>query len=201
VRTIVVIALLAVFASGAYAQFNRDYTGVLTYGISIPTADTKEWISDASFRGFGFHGRRMISDNTSWGVSWDWSTFNMPTDGTIQIDNGAVTGHQHRIMYSMPILVNYHYYFKDAKVSSDETIPFVGIGAGTYWIKQVLEIGVIAIEDSNWHFGISPDFGVKIPVSFYSDLVVGARYNYAFESGNTPSQSYWTLYLGLGYSR
>ncbi len=200
-KPILAILILAVFVTGAAAQLARDYTGVVSYEISVPTGNTAEYGVNTSFRGFGFQGRRFLNPRMSWGFSWDWSTFNGQSEELISVGNMDISGHQHRIMYSMPILANFHYYFGDVHRVQESAVPFVGIGAGTYWIKPVLEIGVLAFEDSNWHFGFAPEVGILIPVSYYSDLFLSTKYNYAFESGDAEAQSYWTIFLGIAYAR
>ncbi|MEE8572356.1 MAG: hypothetical protein V3T20_03765 [Gemmatimonadota bacterium] len=199
-RLAFVLVLLAVLATTAPAQMGPGYTGIMSYNVSIPTGDTYDYISEGSFRGFEVEGRRFITPNLSWSLSWQWSTFNEATDGTFEIPNGHISGNQHRILYSWPFLAKAHYYFGEPAIYNENAVPFVGIGAGAYWIRQSLEIGVLAVEESNWHLGFSPEAGVLIPTTGANSLVLSAGYHYAFESGGRGPHSYWTVKLGLAYS-
>jgi len=200
VRIALALLLLAALVTGASAQLARDYTGVMSYNVSIPTGDTHDYISDGSFRGFEIEGRRFIKPNLSWSLSWQWSTFNESLDGSFAIPNGHISGHQHRILYSAPFLAKVHYYFGRPTIGGGDAVPFVGVGAGAYWIRQSLEIGVLAIEDTNWHFGFSPEAGVFIPTTGANDVMLSVGYNYAFESGDLGPHSYWTVKLGTAFS-
>jgi hypothetical protein len=200
VRTALALLLLAALVTGASAQLSRDYTGVVSYAVAIPTGETRDYISDGSFRGFEFEGRRFIRPNLSLSLSWQGSTFNEAVDGTFAIPNGHISGHQHRIIYAWPFLAKAHYYFGRPTVYGGDAVPFVGIGAGAYWIRQSLETGVLAIEETNWHFGFSPEAGVLIPAAGANDVVLSAGYHYAFESGDWGPHSYWTVKLGVGFS-
>jgi outer membrane protein len=189
-----------VLVTAAPAQLARDYTGILSYNIAMPTGDLNDFISNNSFRGFEVEGRRFIQPNLSWSLSWQWNTFNEATSGTFKIPNGHITGNQHRILYSWPFLAKAHYYFGEPTLGNRNAVPFVGLGAGAYWIRQTLEFGIVAVEETSWHFGFSPEAGVLIPTVGANDVVLSAGYHHAFESGGNGPHSYWTVKLGIGYS-
>jgi hypothetical protein len=58
-----------------------------------------------------------------------------------------------------------------------EVHPFIGLNAGTYYIRQRLDIGVWSIENDNWHVGLAPEFGLFIPVGRETYLTVMGRWN------------------------
>jgi outer membrane protein len=200
VRPLVAILLLAVLVTAAPAQLARDYTGVLSYNIGMPTGDLNDFISNTSFRGFEVEGRRFIRPDLSWSLSWQWNTFNEATSGTFRIPNGHITGNQHRVLYSWPFLAKAHYYFTEPTISNKNAVPYVGLGAGAYWIRETLEFGIVAVEETSWHFGFSPEAGVLIPTVGANDIVMSAGYHYAFRSGDSGPHSYWTVKLGIAYS-
>ena len=199
-RLALVLLLLAALVTVAPAQMGRDYTGVISYNVGIPTGDTRDYISEGSFRGLEIEGRRFINPNLSWSLSWQWNTFNEALNGTFEIPNGHITGNQHRILYSWPFLAKAHYYFGRPTIGGGDAVPFVGLGAGAYWIRESLEMGVLAIEETNWHFGFSPEAGVLIPTAGANEMILSAGYHYAFESGGRGPHSYWTIKLGVGFS-
>ena len=84
---------------------------------------------------------------------------------------------------------------------------FIGLNAGMYYILQRLDVGVYRLDNDNWHFGMAPEAGIIIPfdgdnTAFY----VGARYNYAFDSGTTLGgnennfYSFYEINLGFAFS-
>ena len=60
-------------------------------------------------------------------------------------------------MNALPIFINtdYHFGTEDSKVR-----PYAGIGIGTMYKEQRLEIGTVAFVDSKWHFLINPHAGL-----------------------------------------
>jgi hypothetical protein len=74
---------------------------------------------------------------------------------------------------------------------------------GTYYTIQRFEIGVIALEETNWHFGGYPEVGIHFPLE-EMDIIVNGRYNIAFDSGESISSdsakwTYWGINVGLAY--
>jgi len=192
------IALLLVVAGNAQGQ-----EGVLAfhYNISIPTQDFTDYIDETSWIGGGFDGRWFVSPDRPFtlGLAASWHVFDQELDGTTELPNGAVTGHQHRYVNSFPIVATAHYYFGDRS----RAWAFVGGGVGTYYVLQRFEIGVLAAEQGNWHFGAYPELGVQVPFR-QADLFLSARYNCAFEAGESLSgvaKAYYypSFQIGLAY--
>src|SRR5262245_18677274 len=77
----------------AHAQ--NWYTGI-TYEMSLPNTDLKDFIDETSYRGFGMTFRQMVDRNISTGLFFGWNVFHQRTTETIQLDNGAITGTQDR---------------------------------------------------------------------------------------------------------
>jgi hypothetical protein len=76
---------------------------------------------------------------------------------------------------------------------------YAGMGLGAYWISKRFDMGIWVSEEENWHFGLAPEAGVTVPVSFETHLLAGVRYNYAFKGGASTSHAYWSFMLGLSY--
>ena len=74
----------------------------------------------------------------------------------------------------------------------------IAVGRGT--ADERLEIGIVAIEESSWHFGLAPEVGVMIPVGYYTNFIAGARYNYAFKSGDSPEYQWLTFSVGFAWT-
>ncbi len=200
-RAFSIIFLVIVLTVGAFAQSTST---AVTYNVGLPVSKAKNYLDKATFLGFGIELRNNFERNMSFGGSFSWNIFDqLIRDETIILPNAAVTGTQIRYINSFPLMVNAHYYFGDRRF---EVTPYAGLNVGMYYIIQRLEIGVRALESSNWHFGVAPEGGFYIPLSRYNFLTMTARYNYAFDSGTALGgnennfYAYWGFNIGLGWS-
>jgi outer membrane protein W len=135
------------------------------------------------------------------GFSFAWNVFDEKTSGTFTTDNGAITGTARRWVNSLPFLLTCDFYLNRQNAIK----PFIGIGAGAYYIVQRLDVGVWTVEKTNWHFGIAPEVGFQIPLGDIEGIIA-ARYNYAFAAGESVTgdaeeYQYLTGIVGLAYTR
>jgi outer membrane protein W len=135
----------------------------------------------------------MMSQDISIGLSLDWNVFHQTTTQTTAIFEGSghVHGNQNRIVNVFPMLVTAHYYLQ-----TGEMLPYIGLGAGAYYIGNRNEVGIYAFEDNNWHFGVAPELGVLIPAGFDFFMQIGAKYHYPFEA-NSIKRPYVTANIGF----
>jgi hypothetical protein len=181
----------------------QDWYGALTYQISFPLGDTKDFVSPVSYRGFGLDFRKAISNEITAGMVFGWNIFYENTNRTIQLENterpGAVTGEQNRYLFSFPIMINAHKYFGHARSFR----PYAGVCFGGYVLLQRLEIGILALEDTPWEWGVAPEVGFVLPTGGGSLLLVSGKYNYAFTGetvvGKDINHSYISLNLGIAW--
>ena len=155
--------------------------------------DSKDYIGKTSFRGIGIEWRKQVADQFSAGLSFDWNVFNEVRTEVAEIDRGHVSGTQNRTINAFPMLVTGHY----GLVSKGDFRPFVGLGAGAFFIEKKLGLGIYSLTESNWHFGLAPEVGFLYTIGFNTNLFVSVRYNYALEAGDTGSQSYVGINLGF----
>ena len=196
-RTILAVFLfLALFAGAVNAD---DAIGVVTYDVSVPLADMKDFIDKTSWRGFGLEGRWLVKPNITLGLAWHWNTFYMNSDELLEIENGNVSGNQFRILYGSPLMATAFWYPR-SPLDNPGFMPYLGLGAGAIWMKERLEIGIVAVEESSWHFGLTPELGFMVPVGYYTNFIAGARYNYAFKSGDSPEYQWFTFSVGFAWT-
>jgi hypothetical protein len=196
-RTIIAVFLFLALSSGAATA--DEVIGVLTYDVSFPTGDMKDFVDETSWRGFGLEGRWLMTPNITVGLAWHWNTFHRKSSDLLEIENGHVSGNQFRVLYASPFMATAYWYPK-SPLDNPKFMPFIGLGAGGVWVKERLEIGIVAIEDSNWHFGLSPEVGFQYPVGYYTSLLVSGRYNYAFEAGDAPEYQWWSFSVGFAWT-
>jgi hypothetical protein len=193
-RITVVLTVLLLTAGAGAAQAQTWFWG-LTYGMSVPSGDTNDFVSSTSWRNVSLEGRRVdLMGKKSVGVSFGWNVFNESGERTSQLPGvpGAVTGDQFRYINTFPMLVNGHLYFGQP----GGTRPFVGANVGVYYTEYRLEIGTVAFEDNAWLFGGTPEIGVIFPTGM-TKMFLSARYNITTSSGDIPSQQYFQLSVGL----
>jgi len=199
-KSIIALFILMGLWSGANAQ---DNITTITYQPSVPLGDLQNYIAKTSWIGWGLEGRhfRSPSSNITLGFSFAWHVFDDRLYTTSKINSGAVTGTQRRYVNSLPFLLTADYYLN----RNNAIKPFIGVGAGAYYIVQRVDIGVWTNEKSNWHFGVEGELGLQIPLGDV-DAIVAARYHHAFASGESISGeeidfAYLTAVIGLAYTR
>ena len=115
---------------------------------------------------------------------------------------GTISGTQLRYVNSLPIMATAHFYIGKKR----ETIRlYAGAGVGTYYMKQRLEIGLVAFEENHWHFGLAPEAGILLRFSRDVTMIFNIKYNYAFASGEDLGGStendltYWGFNIGFAW--
>lgn len=192
-------ALLLVAAAGARAQ---DEVTIGLWEASTAVGELKDYTESTSWRGGSVEFKRFsgITRDYSIGLSLGWHYFEDKVTGTTQIEGGAVTGTQRRWVNTFPVMFAVDWYFGHPYGMR----AFLGAGAGFVYSSQELEIGVRGIEATNWHLGVAPEAGLLIPGGDTLDLVVRARYNHAFPSGDSVTSDkaeygYFSFGAGLAF--
>lgn len=191
-KSLVIIALLSI-TSSAFAQ--SMFT--VSYDVSLPIGPTSDFIGQPSFRGFGVEGRGFLTDNLSYGGSFNWAVFYEefgPQEWQVD-ETGTAYGKQYRYINSFPLMATMHYYFGEW----DETRIYAGAGIGAQKIDERTDFGLYTINNNNWRFGFAPEVGVLIPVNFNSSLNLSAKYQYAVKSGDNDAVSYLSFKIGFAF--
>ena len=123
-----------------------------------------------------------LPQNTSVGLTLGWNVLDERRTETAQLGTqnpGAITGTQDRYLNAFPIMANVHYYFGER----GGVRPYVGLNAGGIVMNQRFEIGIVALQNDGWEWGIAPEAGIIIPMDREWAIMVNAKYNYAFTAG------------------
>ena len=193
---LVAVCLLIPLNQG-YAQ---KWYRVVTYQVSFPVGDTKDFTGSTSFLGFGLDFRYTVQKSTTVGLALGWNIFSERTTKTAELGSqnpGAITGTQDRYLNSFPIMANVHYYFGKKRGIR----PYVGLNAGGFYMLQRFDIGVVSLQKDRWEWGIAPEAGVIIPIERNLAIMISGKYNYAF-TGKSPldtdiKHSYVGLVIGF----
>ena len=188
-KIIAAICLVLGVTASASAQ---DWFWGATWGMSLGSGETHDYISETSFRNFGIEGRKFVAPKTSVGLSLNWTVLDEKTNETVQIPGGAVTGTQFRYINAFPLLVTAHKYFGD----DESWMLFVGAGVGAYAVERRTEIGLFAVDIDSWHFGVAPEAGILIPLGWRAKGFFNARYNLTSEAEGYDYQ-WWDFRIGI----
>jgi outer membrane protein W len=190
--------------SNSYAQAGHWY-GAATYQVSFPTGDTKDFISDPSWRGFGFDFRYTMEKNISVGFVTGWNIFYEQVQGTTQLETnppGAITSLSNRYINFVPVMLNAHYYMGE----KGKYRPYIGLCAGGYYVDQEIQIGIADIINDSWEWGVAPELGVIIPFERDFGFIISGKYNFLFSEETVFSGSqlqkdirngYWGIQVGV----
>ena len=166
-RALLAIPLALLLSSGAQAQ---QWFGAISYGMSTPVSDTKDFTRGTSWRNFGVDLVAIVNPNTTVGVSFAWNVFNEVTGTVSSVSGIEISGTQFRYINSLPILVTFREYFRTPAGAR----PFIGVGVGPHLVKQRVDVGVWTITENTWHFVVAPEVGlvssVGLAVSWFTNV-------------------------------
>ncbi len=196
-------ALIALLSLTGLAQTATSY---ITWDVSIPLADTKDFVNNSSIkaRGISFQIRRQLRDNITVGFTAGWHVFNGTQEGPVDIEsdafNGTISGKQFRYVNAFPLMASIHY----ETGASRGIQAFIGLSGGGYILEERLEAGVFVLEKSRWMFGVIPEIGIKFPVTYDASGVLSVKYHYGFKnsrslSGASTGLSYLSLNIGFSF--
>jgi hypothetical protein len=188
---VVALLLAATFAQPVAAQRAGYWMWNAQYSTALPMGTTKDYTDGFSWRGATFDIERAANDNVAFGLSLGWHVMDDKVVGTEEFDQGAVSGTAYRYVNSVPVLLTGTYFAGDRRSPR----PFLSAGAGTYYVKNRTEVGVFAIENSNWHLGLMAEAGVMIPRPGGTGMTLSARYNWGLETSDIERQ-YFTFSIG-----
>jgi hypothetical protein len=182
---------------------SKPYMGTFAYTMAQPSGDTKDFVNQYSWLGFSLEGDWFNRSNLSTGFILGWQEMYQDINGdSFAFANGTATGRTYRHISSLPLLLRGRYW---AGESGQMIRAFGGLGVGTYWMKQLVDVGILTADENHWHFGLAPEVGVLMTTRGGVGWTLNARYNYPFAAGDylggsNASWSYWGIGIGVTYS-
>ncbi len=177
-----IMIVLFLLVGLSYGQ--RAYIAGMNYMISSPTGKTKDFVDKTSYLGFSLEGRKFVSDHVSVGAYFQWNSF-------LQEEAGPALA-QHS-MNAYPLMATLHLY----PSSNEKFIPYAGVGIGGLRVYQRMEKVLSIEEQSAWLFGVAPELGAIIRLGTDVGCLFNIKYIQGFESGDFPTQSYFSVSLGF----
>ena len=200
-KIFITILLVAGLFATSHAQTSL---WTANWDIASGSGDTGDFIDETSFGGFSIDGRYFVEENISVGGSMSWQVFNEIYDNLPPIElegSNGVTGHisgtQYRYSNMFPLLFTGHLYVD----TGGSIMPYVGMGIGTIYLEERLDIGLVSFSDDSWGLGLQPSIGVFVPFGASSTGVnLAFKYTYGTNSGLlTDSLSMFNFSIGFGF--
>lgn len=201
------IILVAFFVVLSALQLSAQrYYASLMWSVATPAGAFRSFVDETSASGMGLDVQWWVQDHISVGLV---AGYNMWSDvyrnRTHHFQSGeyeaAMNGTQVHTVNAFTIMAGSRYVFGRSR----DVRPFVGLAAGAVTSNQVLDVGFVEFNETNWHFGVAPSVGLLIPVSFQTMVDLSARMSYGFPSGtplydaSTHAIAFWSINAGITF--
>jgi outer membrane protein W len=189
----IIISLTLLLPVMTFAQDGYTYQG-LSYSMSVPTGGTQDYIDAGSYRGINYEGLHELTPKLAVGWLFGWNVFNIELRNETYVnDNVTITGNQFRYQNEFPMLVRGMYMFG----AQGGFRPYLGVGMGVIYNVRRTDIGLYSLKTDAWHFSVSPELGILIPVGESTRISASVRYNYGVKARDLGQQSYISFNLGF----
>jgi hypothetical protein len=198
-RLIMLLVLGSLIASSNASAIEGEKLTAVSWNVGLATEDMKTFVDNTSMRGFGLQGRWFVRSRLSLGLLWEWQVFDYSTKEAIETSGITVSGQQYRYVNAFPFLATAHLYLG----RPGATRLYVGGGAGAYYIMKRLEIGLVAIDDDNWHWGVAPEAGLLLPIGDmygHQNLMVAGKLNFAVGTDDSIDFTWYEVVLGITWN-
>jgi hypothetical protein len=193
-KYIILSALTVVYGLKLSAQTSF----AMTYPISFPMGDLKDYSGATSYRGFNMEFLHEAKPGVLAGVEVGWNVFYERVDKKdYKAETATISGVQFRYTNSVPILAVAKY----ALTSGDQTAsPYAGLGIGTLFSSRATDFGLYRIINEEWQFCLRPEAGVLLHMRPGTNIMAGVKYYAAFNSNDLDGQSFLSVNVGLLFS-
>ncbi|MFZ1321032.1 MAG: hypothetical protein WAT71_05705 [Ignavibacteria bacterium] len=182
------------------------YLASLEYNTTFNMGQSADFLSTPGFWGGSMEIKSFVKNNLAVGILIGNNVVSEEQEnGSTEVKNGTLTGPQARFINYAPVMATIGYFFN--KGGRNKTVPYIQANVGSYYVQQRLQVGANIIDNDNWHFGIGPQVGVLFNVGQNVAIVLDARYNYAFSSGDpigtsdNNAYSFINANIGLAYTQ
>lgn len=184
IARVAVIGTLLALAGAADAQFYETYRPkesiyLFNYEVSSALGSfSDKFISETSWRGFGFEGRSMVRDRLSVGLGFDFNRYSQTHSMLTQTTGagGTLSGPAYRYADQFAFKGLFHYYLGNGSLR-----PYAGVGLGGVWTYSYGQSGDYANSHDSFEFVAAPELGLLLTAAkgaSSAGLNVGVRYTY-----------------------
>lgn len=168
------------------------------YSIGFGVGDLNDFIGKTSWRGANIEYRKLINDDKlGIGVEVGWTAwYESPGYVTFEQGSQALSGYQYRYLSTVPMMGAFDYYLKPGA----QLNPFIGLGIGTEYSRNEVDMGLYTWREDAWHFLLRPEVGVIASPNPHMGIYIAAKYNNAFDASEIKTRSYIGLNIGLAWT-
>lgn len=165
------------------------------YSVAYGTGKLHDFICNTSWRGATMDYRKYINGGQiGIGGTIGWNAFyKAKLNHTFVDGTKTITGDSYNYSSSVPIMAAADYYFSP----NQKINPFVGLGIGTTYTQDDLDMGLYTYQLSNWHFSMQPELGVIVSPSPGFGIIISGKYYTAFKTSTSDAHNYFATNIGF----
>jgi hypothetical protein len=201
----ILICVLASAALSSNASALEEKMASIYWSVAVPKNDMATFVDETSLGGFGIAGRWFVSPRISLGLAWEWQVFDQESTEPINTTldgfpvGVTISGKQFRYINAFPFLATGYLHIGRAGA----TRIYAGGGAGAYYMMERFEIGVIALEEKNWRWGVAPEAGLLMPIGDvygHQNIVLAGKVNLVLGDEDRYDYTWWEINIGLTWN-
>lgn len=187
-------AVVATKAQQGNLRLNVNYT------VANPSGSLKDYVEEASWRGWTTNLLYGINDKLSVGLGLGFHDFYQKYPRAVyQLqEGGEISAVLTNSLQTIPVMAAVQYKF----VSEGVIQPYMGVGIGGNFIIYNQYIGEFSNSQSNFGFAVRPEAGVYIPVSKRDfGININGIYNYMpYNKNGLDNLNSWGIGAGVRFS-
>jgi hypothetical protein len=179
----IVLGLVGCLAAGAPVGAQdgvQSFASLTSYVLSIPTGDTRRFITTPSWLGLTWEGVWGVGRRTAVGVAIGVHDFNDASSGTTNFPWGAATGDQTRNLLVTSLMATSRWY----PLAERTRRLHLGLEAGVLYSEETYELGASRTVRGAGHLAAAPEAGWQFPIVSGLDALVAARYTIPTRRGD-----------------
>ena len=173
-------ASLAVSTSTPAQDGLQNFSSLTSYALSIPTGDTRGFITTPSWLGLSWEGAWAVRHNFAAGMAFSVHDFNHDSFGTVDYEWGSSTGQHMRSLMVTTAMATGRWY----PMAQRTFRLHVGLGAGVVYSEESYRLGISQVDRSAAHLALAPEAGWQFPLVSSVDGVVSLRYTIPTVTGD-----------------
>ena len=191
-KKIFVLLIAAICMQKSFAQHHSVF--ILSYPIAFPMGDLGDYIDKQSFRGINLEWGKEIKPNLIASLETGWNVFYKDVPEQVYTEGTAsFSGKQFRYTNSVPIIAGAKWVLK----SSNNLVPYAGLGLGTMYSDRSTDFGLYRISTDAWQFCVRPELGITFKSRNGPAAMLGVKYYSSFNSSDLDGQSFLTVNIGV----
>lgn len=172
----------------------------VNFTVANPSGSLKDYVEDASWRGWTGNLLYGINDQLSVGLGLGFHDFYQKYPRAVyQLqEGGEISAVLTNSLQTIPVMASVQYKF----ISKGAIQPYIGTGIGANFIIYNQHVGEFSNSQSNFGFVLRPEAGVYIPISKRDfGININGIYNYMpYNKNGLDNLNSWGIGAGVRFS-